>query len=97
VKIIIFHESAMTSQGDTRRVVVVDLLEGHRVMLGSGWSHSLCLIELFPDLTNFLKFHSQGASQQKSKSGVMFCEECSRFCPTNNNEMYFGSLNESQN
>jgi hypothetical protein len=26
------------------------------------WSHFLCLIEFFPDLTNFFKFHSQHQS-----------------------------------
>jgi hypothetical protein len=33
-------------------------------MIGKGpcWSHSLCLIELFPDLTIFKKLFSQGAS-----------------------------------
>jgi hypothetical protein len=29
---------------------------------GPGWSHSLHLFKLFPDITNFFKFHSQGAS-----------------------------------
>jgi hypothetical protein len=30
-----------------------------------GWLHSLHLFKFFPDLTNFFKFHSQGASQQQ--------------------------------
>jgi hypothetical protein len=41
--------------------------ETSKRMIGKGpsWLHSLCLIEVFPDLTNFLEFHSQGASQQQ--------------------------------
>jgi hypothetical protein len=38
---------------------------------GPGWSHSFCLTEFFPDLTNLLKFHSQGASQHQSEDRVM--------------------------
>jgi hypothetical protein len=34
---------------------------------GPGWSHSLHLIELVPELTNLLKFDSQGALQQQLK------------------------------
>jgi hypothetical protein len=34
--------------------------------------HSLHLIELFPDLSNFLNFHSQGAAEQQFKSVAFF-------------------------
>jgi hypothetical protein len=34
---------------------------------GPGWSHSFLLIELFPDLTNLFRFHSQGALQKQFK------------------------------
>jgi murein endopeptidase len=40
------------------------------IQKGPGWSHSLHLIELFPDLTIFLNFLSQGAAQQQFKSVV---------------------------
>jgi hypothetical protein len=33
--------------------------------------HSLCLTELFPDLTNLLKFHSQGVLQHQLEDRVM--------------------------
>jgi hypothetical protein len=36
------------------------------------WSHSLCLIKFFPDLTILFKFHSQGASQQQFRDSVRF-------------------------
>jgi hypothetical protein len=36
-----------------------------------GWLHFVCLTKLFPDLTNLLKIHSQGASQHQSEDMVM--------------------------
>jgi hypothetical protein len=36
-----------------------------------GWAHSPCLTKFFPDLTNLLKFHSQGASQPQLENRLM--------------------------
>jgi hypothetical protein len=48
------------------------ILESHGFIPGSSWSHFLCLIQFFPDLTNFLKFCSQGTSQHRFKSYEFF-------------------------
>jgi hypothetical protein len=38
---------------------------------GAGWTHSFCLAKFFPDLTDFFKFHSQGALQHQSEDKEM--------------------------
>jgi hypothetical protein len=39
---------------------------------GPGWLHSLCLIKLFPDLTNCLKIDSAELAQQQNYTVWLF-------------------------